>query len=419
MAGAGLRWRAETARGGSETARRGTAARGGPETAPWEAPPARWRAVPATATPVCVPAAAAPRRAHGFDVGETAFAAPAAGWAVVGAPGVSRLLYTDNAGATWTPQLAWHGGLLGRLTAFDARRAALLLMLPPGDGDVNGYPVAGGGWTPVIARTEDAGATWTLVPVPDPPGFTGMFHFLTPHRLWLLRQTDHLPTRTHVAHTGDGGITWNESAAPEHVPFARIVFTDETAGLLVAPADDAARDALYVTTDTAGTWTRQPLDPPADVPRTAETSLDPVARPGAPLLLLLQAGVRQASPQQRWVRSYAYLGTDDGRTWSGPHRLPTAPTWTRPDLAVLDRDGRVWAASGHDVWTAGDLDGPWEHRSVPLPADQLIADLAPAGAGALWLTTTRYPSPGTRPSGLLYRSEDGGAHWTRLTVEAR
>src|SRR5262249_59106132 len=43
----------------------------------------------------------------GLDVGSTAFASPTAGWALVGAPLAFRLLYTEDAGATWTPQLAW------------------------------------------------------------------------------------------------------------------------------------------------------------------------------------------------------------------------------------------------------------------------------------------------------------------------
>jgi hypothetical protein len=92
--------------------------------------------------------------------------------------------------------------------------------------------------------------------------------------------------------------------------------------------------------------------------------------------------------------------------------------WDHADLAVLGRDGRFWAASGRDIWVADDVGGPWEQRPVPLPADQLIADIAPVGDGVLWLTTTRYTMPGTPPSGQLYRSEDDGAQWTRLEVRS-
>jgi hypothetical protein len=113
---------------------------------------------------------------------------------MVGGPGVSRLMYTSDAGATWTPQLAWHGPLLGRLTAFDARRAGLMLGVPPENGDVNGYQVAFGGHTAVFAATENGGTTWHLGPVPDSTRFTGMFHFLTPRQLWLVQRVGYFPT---------------------------------------------------------------------------------------------------------------------------------------------------------------------------------------------------------------------------------
>jgi hypothetical protein len=61
----------------------------------------RWRAVPAVAAPVEVPAASAPRYVSGLAVGETrraAFATPTAGWAMVGAPAVCWLLYTEDLG---------------------------------------------------------------------------------------------------------------------------------------------------------------------------------------------------------------------------------------------------------------------------------------------------------------------------------
>jgi hypothetical protein len=94
------------------------------------------------------------------------------------------------------------------------------------------------------------------------------------------------------------------------------------------------------------------------------------------------------------------------------------PTWTRVDLAVMGGDGRVWAGSGHEAWVAHDLAGRWEHRPLPLPEDEVIADLTPVGDGVLWLTTTRFTAPGTPPSGELYRSADDGVHWARLSVQS-
>src|SRR6266536_1289865 len=118
----------------------------------------RWRAVPPLAAPVEVAAASAPRQVSGLPVGDTAFASPAAGWAVVGTPPDYRLLYTEDAGATWTSQMGWYGQHYGRVSAFDDRRAGLVLAADR----VNGYPVGIGGYGAVFAGTEDAGATWRL-----------------------------------------------------------------------------------------------------------------------------------------------------------------------------------------------------------------------------------------------------------------
>jgi hypothetical protein len=193
-----------------------------------------------------------------------------------------------------------------------------------------------------------------------------------------------------------------------------------------------------VTGDGGDTWRRATLPPPPGLPRNAVTDLTPLVRPGCPVLLELRTEPRRPrSPQPRWVGSYAYLGTG-GDGFVGPYRLPQTE-----DLRVIlvpGADGRFWVASGHDIWVADTLDGPWEHRRVPVPVPGVqmltppweprmvpmptptsIADIAPVGDGVVWLTAKhgrRVGGYGT-PTGQLYRSEDDGAHWTRLTVESR
>jgi hypothetical protein len=128
-------------------------------------------------------------------------------------------------------------------------------------------------------------------------------------------------------------------------------------------------------------------------------------------LLTLRAVSRGGSvARPRWEGTYGYELTDD--SWAGPHRLPMPPAAIGPDLLVPAPDGRLWGASGHDVWVGGDLTGPWRHLRVPLPDEEHIKDICPAGDGVLWATT----SAGMAGGGL-YRSDDG-AHWTRLTVAA-
>lgn len=357
-----------------------------------------WRALPTATTPIEVPATRAPREATGLGVGATAFANATTGWAVLGGPGGSRLMYTGDAGATWTPQLAWHGYLMGnRLTAFDASRAGLVLGTSAEDSDVLGVQLAPGGYAAVFGATENGGTTWRLGPVPDRMRFTGMFHYLTPRQLWLGHWS--YPARTSLARTEDAGVTWAEADTPEGTLMA---FSSPDDGVLVAPRDGGP-DMLYVTTDGGGTWTAHPLPEPADVPAAIGGALHPVARPGRPVVLLLRSigGI------------YAY---DGAHGWSQAHRLPMKPTWDETHLLTFSAD-RICAASGRDLWLADNLDGPWEHQRVPLPADETIADVSPAGTGVVWLTTTRHPGPGPAPSGRLYRTGNDGAAWTPVPVE--
>jgi len=255
-------------------------------------------------------AAAAPRQVSGLPVGATAFASPAAGWAVSGALAGFRLLYTEDAGATWTPQLAWYGAHYGKVSAFDSRRAGLVLGMWRKAAEVNGYPVGGGqvfagapdagaAW---FAGTQDAGATWTLGTPPDRQG--SMFHFLTPRQVWLLISVlGHYP-RTEMARTEDGGATWSRIECPDD-GFIRFAFSSATDGLAVA-ADRHRADILYATTDGGTIWTRESLAAPPGVPASAETWLIPVIRPGVGTLLLLRALSRRESSRPRWEATFAY-----------------------------------------------------------------------------------------------------------------
>ena len=389
-----------------------------------------WQAVPGLGVPVDV-AAARPRRAEaGFGVGDAAFACPATGWVYVGDEQAAqcRVLFTEDAGATWALQLAWRGLFYGRLAAFGERQAALGLAVSQGD-DVNGYrpdPHPAGdpfiGPDVFLAGTEDAGATWTLAP--NPNRNASGFHFLTPRQIWLRTQEmSHVPwerglDRADLMRTQDGGVTWQRVRGMDSVGVMIVRFQSAAEGLLVATGERDRVDLLYRTADGGSSWEPVPVAPPPGLPASAVTLLDPVAQPNAGVLLVLSARSRSDSERRpRWEGSYAYR-RDGQRGWAGPYRLPMATARLGPPhVAVPAPDGRIWAAAGHDLFVAGDLAGPWQHHPVPLPAGQVITRLDPVGDGALWLTTRKFPSLAAVSGGQLYRSVDDGAHWNRVLVD--
>jgi hypothetical protein len=402
-----------------------------------------WRAVPALAAPIMVTAAAAPPQLTGHSVHAAGFVSPTTGWTVItrSTPRpMSWLLRTEDAGGTWTSQLAWPGNLYGRLRAFDVHRAGLVLGLwPEVSNEINGQPLAvGESFHAFIASTEDGGATWTLGSGPDPQG-TGVY-FLTTRQIWLQIHVSNLypssdPAQTEdgvtwwiedtegprndLARTEDGGATWSridgvpwgQIEGTGDLPTVQVAFSSVTDGLLIA-ADRLRADILYRTTDGGTTWTRQRLLPPPGLPARAETWLFPVLSPEVGNLLTLRAVSRRESINRpRWEGTYGYARTGDG--WTTPYRLPMAPASLGHDLLVPGPDGRIWGASGRNVWVSDDLAGPWEHRRVPVPDDESVAEIFPVADGVLWLTTASGVS-----GGGLYRSDDDGVHWTRLLIAA-
>jgi hypothetical protein len=322
------------------------------------------------------------------------------------------LLRTEDAGATWTSQLAWPGNVLSKLRVFDAQRASLVLGLwPTYRNEINAQPVAPGEpFYAFLAGTENGGATWSLGSMPDSQGTR--VHFLTLRQIWLLISVSDSYPRADLAHTEDGGATWSRIEGAGDMPMVHIGFADPVDGLMVAQ-DRHRADNLYRTTDGGATWTRQQLVLPTGVPESAETWLFTVHSVKFGTLLTLRAvSRRQAPTRPQWEGTYGYASTDDG--WNGPYRLPMPPAAVGYDVLAVGSDGRLWGVFGHDVWIGDGIEGPWQQRRVPLPSDEHIDDICAVGDGVLWLTT----SVGVA-GGALYRSVDDGVNWDHVPVEAR
>lgn len=388
-----------------------------------------WQPMPGTPAPVEVAAAKSRPPEAGFVVGDTAFASPTAGWAYVVdlQAAQCRLLFTQDAGATWRPQLAWRGLFYGRLTAFDERRAAFALAVSQGD-DINGYrpePHAADdpfvGPDAFLAGTEDAGVSWTLAQAPVNGLGAG---FLTPGQMWLrayVHQQSGMPgmARTDLVRTWDGGATWHSLAGVKGSGVVDVTFQSATDGLLVAAEGNGA-NVLYRTVDAGVSWEPEALEPPPRLPVNAERRIEPVmGRDGTVLLVLSALSDRDSPRRPKWEGRYVYRRVGS-RDWAGPYRLPMVPVRSRrPHPAAWGADGRIWTAAGHDLFVADDPAGPWQRRHLRLPAKQLITRIDPVAGGTVWLTTNNaFKIPGAAPGGHLYRSVDDGASWDYVPIDS-
>jgi hypothetical protein len=382
-----------------------------------------WQPIPAVSVPVEVAAAKALHPEPGFAVGDTAFASPTTGWAYVVdlQTAQCRVLCTEDAGATWRPQLAWRGLFYGRLAAFDERQAACALAVSQGD-DINEYrpePHAADdpfvGPDAFLAGTGDAGATWTLAP--SVRG-ASLAHFLTPREMWLKTYVHgQSGMRSDLVRTRDGGATWQRLEGAGGLAVVDMHFQSATDGLMVAAEGNRA-DLLYRTVDAGVSWEPEPLERPPALPAKADVRFDPVARRDGGVLVLSARSSRDSARRPKWEGSYAYLRVAQ-RDWAGPYRLPMVPVRSRrPHPVAWGTDGRIWAAAGHDLFVADDPAGPWHRRHLPLPAKQLITRIEPVAGGVIWLTTNNaFKIPGAAPGGQLYRSADDGEHWNRVTID--
>jgi hypothetical protein len=362
------------------------------------------------------------------DPDPLAVASGTAAWLIATSAGgsVSHLLRTDDAGVSWSAQLAWQGSAIGSpgVTVFGPDRAAIALNIW-GEARVNGQRVPPSRRQAeqahlALAHTEDGGRSWAVAGVPDETT-TLAFCFANPREARLLMASrsygDAKPWR--LARTGDGGATWTEDPLPPGV-FTGVAFRDAAEGYLTPDPYATGDFCAYATTDGGHTWQAQPLRPPKGVGRRLRPVLLPprFAGDGSALITLRASLASESVPKQPPAAGlYGYVRAPGDSGWSMPAKLPTVRSWSFPDVVTRGGDGRVWAASSHDLWWAEDISGPWQHTVVPLPAGICIGALAVSGNRMVWLATTaRLGGRQVGTPGRLYRSDDGGTSWNPVTV---
>ncbi len=317
------------------------------------------------------------------------------GWAL----GENVLVRTEDGGATWgnatPPGLAAGFGASASLAALDADHAWLLVALD--------YPTSG-----MLYRTVNGGRTWTAVPVPFSGGD---MEFLDASHGWIMADLGAGAGSQAVAifQTSDGGATWTQvyvndptlSGASDTLPLSGI---KSGLGLLDSqhawvggsvPMDGFVY--LYASEDGGRTWAHQAVTLPAGY-ETAQTVVN------APRFFAPQQGVFAATLYTDEITILFYISTDGGRTWQ-----PTSP---------LPVSGLVSIASATDLWVwdggpnmhfSPDGGRTWESRTTDVNLKDTLAAFQFVDADYGWALTLDLSG-----HSALYRTTDGGRHWTAL-----
>jgi prepilin-type processing-associated H-X9-DG protein len=354
--------------------------------------------------------APAPNKAGGAELVDMASISEQEAWVIVHSVGApeSALFHTGDGGASWRRQLSIEG--LGAVR-FAASRTGVLVNWRLGADPRTS--------TPRVFSTDDGGTHWRSVTLPQlGPGSRGLPFFLDPDHGWLLatRPTSpgDQPPEVNLWRTVNGGRRWepllnvDEAHPLSHGvsggdQLVALSFQDRETGWIVTEGA-AADSAVYASHDGGHQWTRVAL---------------PAGLPGAAPEDWVYVGIPAVRPDGRGVvplvdrdasRIWLYQTPDGGLSWVNPEPAPGTGV-----VNVAFVDGSVgWASGSSAVWVSGDSGRTWL-AATGLTGRFLFGVLAPASSSVAWVQGNELRAGSTTATAWsLFRTTDGGLHWTRV-----
>ena len=237
--------------------------------------------------------------------------------------------------------------------------------------------------------------------------------------------------------TTDAGRTWKP------------IFDDQDTGsigsIVVAPSDPntvyvgsgeglhrpdlSTGNGVYKSTDAGGTWTHLGLRDAQQIPNIAVDPRNPSR------LFVAALGHPYGPNEERGI----FRSTDGGRTFekvlykdenTGGNDVDIDPS--NPDVVYAtlweERQGpwenAVWAGTGGGIFKSTDGGATWKPLTTGLPqVVQANLAISPANPKRLFATVAGADQPGmldgARGAQGIYRSDDAGETWTRITTDAR
>lgn len=311
-----------------------------------------------------------------------------------------------------------------------------------------------------VARTDDSGKHWTVV-----WRSTADKEAANVHDAWIasemtprwteeplsLTVDDHDPNLAYATDLGrtlgtsDGGLNWSaryseptaKSAGKDASWISTGLDVTTTYGYLFDPFDSKRRFilttdiGLFRSEDDGHSWIRSVTGAPAQWQNTTYSLVfDPQIRAK---MWAAMSEIHDLPRPKMWRRASTskYIGgicvsTDGGRTWqsSSVGMPPTAPTFILLDPASPAGHRRLWATTmGYGVFRSTDDGHTWSPVNEGIAQKNALAwRLALASDGTLYALIARRSEDGSidnEGDGALYRSTDGGDHWSPVPLPAK
>lgn len=329
----------------------------------------------------------------------------------------SDLWNSSNGGDTWTNM----GSVL------DERRTIVELVVSHGFDTDQTLFLGTGDYLPWNAsaglfKSTDGGQSWTHIGGNLPQEMTILHIALTPdyndrdpmaRTLFVSGAMPGTDFIDHVFRSTDGGQSWKSTI--ENLPPA-----GKRESLYLALSPDFPEDhtllgsniyGTYRSTDAGDTWT-------LSTEGVVATQVSSLAAGSTTLF----ARVRPAGDPYGWYPDLIFRSTDGGRTWvqAAARGFPfTAGEWhltSGPTLLALPDDLTVytWGGRGHGIYRSTDAGESWEPVNEGLTVTTsmgVVTATITSVVGHPLSPTLLYAGGGRN----VYRSTDGGEHWTVIT----
>lgn len=248
----------------------------------------------------------------------------------------------------------------------------------------------------VIARTTNGGRTWRESFVPSPS--FGRISFLDARRGWLLTSTSR---GEKLLRTIDGGNAWKPVSRP--AVGGPMTFIDGRVGFLavpmqiIGPVIGTPGANLYRTTDGGRTWSQ------SSFPWTKKQA---IVQPLVAFGHRLVAAVLAPNHFQGWPVAI-YASADGGRTWT-KHAFPQVAYVGPSSFSVASPS--TWFVAGHrTLFVTNDAGAIWRRIVLRrLPWQSRISKIVFTSRLDGWALFGQ----GFGGHSSLFRTTDGGRHWT-------